>query len=602
MFLSSIGGVQAYTYEPLDVPGAAATAVHGINDSNTTVGNFNDGSWHGFIYDGNTYTTLDVPAATATGAYGINDAGDIVGFYQDGSGDIHGFIYDGNTYTTLDVPGTTDTYAIGINDTGDIVGYYVDGSSDVHGFINNGNTYTPLDVPGAAGTYATGINDAGHIVGYYEDGSGDVHGFAYDGNTYTPLDVPGSPGTYARDINDSGDIVGYYLGSSFGFVLNNSIYTKVDVPDITDERLYGTNNFGTLVGYYDNGQHSFIGTPDPQDPTGDSYANTIAAATDLDPIGTYKGELFNTFDTDLNLDGPMPLFFGRYYASGLLQSNIISSLGNNWRHNFEWTLTNSGTDITIISNKGRLIEFTQNGPAWDLTGRTDIVYQLDENAGMFTLLDPRSGRMYTFNSAGTLIRIKDNKGNIHTLSYGGNLATVSDGLGRVLLFTYSGNKLSTVSDGSRTVLFSYTGNDLTQVTDVLGNNTSYAYYSGGLMTSSVLPEGNSPYTQTWNGSGQVASQTDSDGNTFDLAYNGQVTTLTGPLGNTRVHTHTATGEFSNRQDQAGQSFSMGSDATGRRNSLTDRLGDTTTIDYHMASGNVAAVNNGGPYYEWHLQR
>ena len=69
------------------------------------------------------------------------------------------------------------------------------------------------------------------------------------------------------------------------------------------------------------------------------------------------------------------------------------------------------------------------------------------------------------------------------------------------------------------------------------------------------------------------------------------TTLTGPLGNTRVHTHTVTGEFSNRQDQAGQSFAMGSDSTGRRNSITDRLGDITSLTFHAPSGQISSVTH-----------
>ena len=111
------------------------------------------------------------------------------------------------------------------------------------------------------------------------------------------------------------------------------------------------------------------------------------------------------------------------------------------------------------------------------------------------------------------------------------------------------------------------------------------------MTSSTLPAGNSPFTQTYDADGKVATQTDSDGNTFSFTYGDPDTTLTDPLGNTRVHTHTATGEFSNRQDQAGQSFGMGSDSTGRRNSITDRLGDTTTLTHHVPSGKIASVTH-----------
>ena len=326
----------------------------------------------------------------------------------------------------------------------------------------------------------------------------------------------------------------------------------------------------------------------------DSAANPDSSGTDGDPINTFTGELFDQFSPDINMSGHMPLFFARYYASGLLKANISGRLGDNWRHNFEWTLTHIGSNINIVNNRGRLIQFVQNGSAWDLTGRTSIVYQLVEGGGDFTLLDPGSNRFYKFNAVGQLTSVEDGKGNVHSLSYdaGGLLTQVTDGHGRTLSFSYNpDNHLVSITDGTRTVGFAYTADNLTTVTDLMGNDTVYTYAAGGLMTASTSPAGNTPYTQTYNGSSKVTSQTDANGNTFSFNYTGSDTTLTDPLGNTRVHTHTATGEFSNRQDQAGLSFTMGSDATGRRNSITDRLGDTTTYDYHPPSGNMSSLTN-----------
>jgi len=332
----------------------------------------------------------------------------------------------------------------------------------------------------------------------------------------------------------------------------------------------------------------------PSGPTPNSCANDDASGTDADPINTFTGELFGQFSPDIDLGGPMPLFFARYYASGLLNANITGSLGNNWSHNFEWTLTHIGTHIHLVDNQGRLIQFSQNGSAWDLIGKTDIVYQLAETTGTFTLFDPRSERLYTFNANGQLTTIADGKGNIHSLDYDGSglLTQVADGLGRTLNFAYDSNDLLIgVGDSARTIIFSYTADGLTGVTDALGNLTIYTYASDGLMTSSTRPEGNSPFTQTYDSNNKVDSQSDANGNTYTFDYTVPDTTVTDPLGNTRVHTHTATGELGSTQDQADQSVAIGSDATGRRNSITDRLGDVTTMTYHAASGNLAAVTN-----------
>ena len=64
-------------------------------------------------------------------------------------------------------------------------------------------------------------------------------------------------------------------------------------------------------------------------------------------------------------------------------------MGNNWRHNFEWALTNIGDEIDVVNHQGRLIEFSNVADNWVLAGRTDIAYQLIESAGLYTLLDPR---------------------------------------------------------------------------------------------------------------------------------------------------------------------------------------------------------------------
>ena len=351
---------------------------------------------------------------------------------------------------------------------------------------------------------------------------------------------------------------------------------------------------GTLSG---NTPDEIVGcgpVPGPGNNTTPTAADAEQSGTDADPVNTFTGELFNQFPRDIDLGGPMPLFFARYYASALVGANISGALGDNWRHNFEWTLTNIGDEIDIVNHRGRLIEFSRIGVAWAISGRTDIAFQLVEAPGQFTLLDPRNQRQYTFSTLGLLTSILDGRGNSHFLTYNGlnQLTDVSDGIGRTISFTYFlDGHLAPISDGIRTVTLAYTGNDLASVTDANGDVTTYAYDPGGLMTATIRPAGNSPFTQTWNGSGQVDSQTDSDGNTHSFAYAGLDTTLTDPLAQTRVHTHSATGEFSNRQDQAGQSFSMGSDSTGRRNSLTDRLGDTTTLTHHAPSGKLASVTH-----------
>ena len=341
--------------------------------------------------------------------------------------------------------------------------------------------------------------------------------------------------------------------------------------------------------------HTASPTQDPETVTSKTFtrANKVYSGTHGETVNTFTGELFDSFSPDINLGGPMPLFFDRYYASGL--NSGPGSMGDKWRHRFEWFLTSfdEGATIVIFNHQDRFIQFEPNGEAWDLIGKTDIAFRLVESGTDFILGDPRTGMMYTFDSFGTLIKIEDGKGTTHTLTYDGNgkLTQVSDGLGRILTFGYNGaGQLTSVMDPTRTVMFGYTGDDLTSSTDSVGNVTTYTNDTGGLMTAMTRPKGNTPSSQTYDSEGRVDTQTDANNNTVAFTYN-PPTTITDPDGNTLVHAHTNTGELTSVTNEDGGIVRFGSDTTGRRNAITDRLGDVTTLTYHVLSGKPASVAN-----------
>lgn len=263
--------------------------------------------------------------------------------------------------------------------------------------------------------------------------------------------------------------------------------------------------------------------------------------TDADPVSTRNGELFRRFPPDLDLGGPLPLRFERYYASNLLaDGNIASKLGDNWLHNFRWKVDRAfGSNALLVTNRGRAVRFVRSGSSWLRVGRGDIPFQLADNAATngLTLLDPRDQRIYEFGVGGSLLSIGDANGNLLTLNYsfdpitGLLLQSVSDGLGRTLTFTYDGSqRMTSVSDGTRTVSFGHTGSDLTSVTDAGGHTTTFAYDPGGLLTSVTRPSGNTPVTQTYDGEERVTTQADADGHTTTFTYAVPDTVLTDPLG------------------------------------------------------------------------
>ena len=237
---------------------------------------------------------------------------------------------------------------------------------------------------------------------------------------------------------------------------------------------------------------------DPADPNAkkDSAANSVSSATAGDPVNLFTGELTLSTPADLDLGGPLPLFFARHYASGLSRDAVMTSrLTDNWSCNFDWSAVRQTNRVDIISSRGRRISFAKNGVAWQLTNRFDIPFQLVDSGPDLVFGDPRSQRLRTFNPAGQLTTIADGRGNAHSLAYNTNglLTQVSDGLGRSLNFNYAGNSLiSSVSDGQRTVRFGYTHirfsvitngvfailddhDALASVTNVLGNVTTYSY-------------------------------------------------------------------------------------------------------------------------------
>ena len=351
-----------------------------------------------------------------------------------------------------------------------------------------------------------------------------------------------------------------------------------------------------------------------EEPTDNTVANSDGnTGTTNDPLSTATGELyFGT--TNLFPGGPLPLAFSRYYASLLTDDGwVTSALGNNWMHNFHLKLVVSGNEATVVYYRGKIIEFVKSGSEWELKNPEPTIYQLIESDSDYKLMNPVSELIHTFDSAGKLTRIEDRNGNALTLTYTGNdLSQVSDGLGRALSFTYTSGKLTEVfqdlivAQGQtvrgvpfRCISFSYTGDNLTSYTNARSNTTTYSYTKTrglvGLMISKTRPEGNTPYTQTFDSEGRVATQTDSAGNTTTLAFDtpsDDVTTVTDPLSNSIQHTHLNLKYLTKHKDQDGGVIFISYDSHNRRNTVIDRLGDTTSLTYHDASGKIASITEG----------
>ncbi|MEM6734005.1 MAG: DUF6531 domain-containing protein, partial [Myxococcota bacterium] len=344
---------------------------------------------------------------------------------------------------------------------------------------------------------AVAINNFGEIVGSAENASGSDQAFLY-------LPV-------ARH--------GLSAGMHSVETITGGVVDENDALDINDCGQLITQTFFIEPGDCD--------PPAPVNPF-QSAAQFENSAEDGDPVNTLTGELVSRQRPDLDLEGPMPLVFERYYASGLVRGGVAAGeLGENWRHNFEWSITADASSVVIISPRGRTIEFADSGGAWVLQGSPSIAFSLAGSGSSFTLYDPSRKRLLTF-SGGALAQIADTHGAVHTLTRVSDELRITDGLGRELTLVYDGTSgyVTSASDGTRTVTMGYTGDSLTTVVDVRGETTTYGYDLGTLLTSTVLPRGNTPYSQSYDVEGRVITQTDGLGNVTTFAYSNGVTTVT----------------------------------------------------------------------------
>ena len=142
---------------------------------------------------------------------------------------------------------------------------------------------------------------------------------------------------------------------------------------------------------------------------------------------------------------------------------------------------------------------------------------------------------------------------------------------------------------------------ITSITNPLNNTIDYQYLDdySKCMTRQVLPEGNIPYTQTYEDAYdcRATSQTDADGNTTAItvqeAPTPDTTTETRPDGTDVVYAHALYGKSSpvSWEDARGNKANFTVNGNDQMTAITDRLGDTTSMTYHAASGFLSSFTN-----------
>lgn len=358
------------------------------------------------------------------------------------------------------------------------------------------------------------------------------------------------------------------------------------------------------------------------------YISSLGLTTaGTDPVDIATGNLFEKV-TDYTTVGQNPLAFVRSYNSQSYTRNLYgTSLGPNWRHNYDRYLhVISSTQVMAEREDGQTITFNLVSSVW--TPDSDVDVKLTGSGTSFTLTDSDDvAEAYTVSGTeGTLDSITWPNGYTQTLSYSsGKLSTVTDSYSRTLTLSYTGDDLTGVSTpDSATLTYGYTttaGKDLlTSVTYNTSPTTSQTYnYADSnlpfMLTSITDENGNTFASWTYDGAGRCTSSEHAGGaDHMDIAYddsNGE-RTVTNALGNaetyqfttsqnmqkvseidraanspvasaTRTFTYDGNGYLATATDWNGNSTHWTNDSHGQPTSITEAYGTgrarTTSISY-----------------------
>ena len=264
--------------------------------------------------------------------------------------------------------------------------------------------------------------------------------------------------------------------------------------------------------------------------------------------------------------------------------------------------------MVIHHYQGKEIFFTKTGGTWNMnqayaSAYRGTPYQLVEEGTKLKLMDPQFNRIYSYETSEMVdgdVRgvetIRDRNGNTHMLSYNpdGTLMQVTDGLGRSLDFTcqisFGLPRITRVTDQTgRFIEFAYNQPTQTSYTDPRGGVTRYGYLPGrALIDTLTRPAGNRTILNSFDNFGKVLNQIDGLGNMTNLSYAEGSTTITDPLGNTRIHQFNDERRLTGFTDEAEKTIQYEYDGSHRRTARIDRLGNRSSTTYDSASGKVTS--------------
>lgn len=275
------------------------------------------------------------------------------------------------------------------------------------------------------------------------------------------------------------------------------------------------------------------------------------AASCGEPIDLGSGNMFSVVE-DYGTAGQNPLAFKRTYNSIANPGSYATSMGSNWRHNFDRYLRilnpSAIYGVSVERPDGQVISFSSN--AGNYTTDSDVDYTLSKSGSTWTLTDP-DDTVETYTASGekgTLNSIRLRNGYTQAINYSsGQISFVSDSYSRQLGFTYSSAGLltSVTTPDALTLSYSYVNFSSTSQNrlETVSYNTSpvtqqtYLYENASypFALTGITDENGQRY-QTWayDDTGRaISSQSGTDGIPFtSVSYDDSTgnRAVRGPLG------------------------------------------------------------------------
>lgn len=364
-----------------------------------------------------------------------------------------------------------------------------------------------------------------------------------------------------------------------------------------------------------------------------------------DPVSTATREYFY-YERLMDLNSPiLPLTFELYHGSRLKQLAVYDSLPDDFSSNHH--LFARKTDffsggffqLQFGIGLGQFVSFTKQNinDDWELSPGERWKFDVVETSDYYYLKDPGRQRVWIYKKfpVGTTIepayclQILDRHGNSLTYALPADPTrvgplSVTDGLGRTLHFEYAPADqpvldprlyLTEVRDHTgRAFEFKNVEIDgrvrMTRKTDPLLGEYQCAYDANGFMISKSLPEGNTPYTQTFEAIpdfflfnesqlGAVTSQTNAFGQMVTFAQGegfaglgATLVTTTNPDGSEQRHFHNEANLLTAIIDETGAVMAFTpDDANDVFLGFTDRDGDKGSFTYRPDSGHLASMTD-----------